>query len=210
MSKRSVYCGPPQSLDAGSRCSETSPQPSPRSVPASSHKGKIHCPLKPAAMPGPLHVRALSVCMAGFPSKVSCKTPSLANLVGKSLCNAPFEAQIPVAYRESKCLPLQSQWTSILLAPWRMPCYLPRWKAARPVWQSEVPGTQACGGCRLKCFCWAQFGWHLFWLTHIKCADGDAHQAVTVAVGRFPKGAWGEGTHIHPQWIYQGYIFWLV
>lgn len=154
-SKHSVYCGPPPSLDAGSCCSEAAPQPSLCSVRASSRVGNIHCPLKPAAMPGPISVRALSVCTEGFPSKVLCKTPRLANLVGKSLCNPPFEAQIPVTHMESKYLPLQSQRTSILLAPRRMPCYLPSWKVSHAVWQSEMAGTGACVRYCLKCFCWA-------------------------------------------------------
>lgn len=73
---------------------------------ASSHMVKIHRLLKPAAVPSSIPGCALSVCTAGFPSKVLCTAPSLAYLTGKSLYNAASEGQIPITYRESKCLHL--------------------------------------------------------------------------------------------------------
>ena len=91
MSKCSVYCGPPQPLDVGFHCSETSPQPSLCLALASSHMVKIHCPLKPAGVPSSVPGRALSVCMAGFPSEVLCTAPSLAYLMGNPYAMLPLK-----------------------------------------------------------------------------------------------------------------------
>lgn len=109
MSKCSVYCGPTQSLDVGFHSSETSPQPPLCLVLASSYTVRIHCPLNPLPRLAPSSgVLAQSVQLFLHP-KCCCKTPSFAYLMGKSLSNAVSEAQIPVNYRKSKCLCLQSQ-----------------------------------------------------------------------------------------------------
>lgn len=135
MSKCSVYCGPPQSSDAGFHRSETSLQPSLCSALAFLYMVKIHCHLNLQPCPVPSSGVLSRSVRLGFHPKYLCKTPSFAYLMGKSLCNAASEAHIPINYRENKCLHLQSQWTSILLAPWRMPHYLPGWKEIHPMWQ---------------------------------------------------------------------------
>lgn len=70
MNKYSVYCGPTQSLDVGFHCSETFPQPSLCLVLAALCTVRIHCPVKPTAMPGPILRHALSVCTVVFASEV--------------------------------------------------------------------------------------------------------------------------------------------
>lgn len=142
----------------------------------------LNLQLRPAPSPN-----TLSVCTTAFPFKVFHTAPSLSCLMGKSLCNAASETQIPITYRESKCLHLQNQWASVLVASWRMPAPLPRHKVICPVWQ--IRGARHTGMCEmllkmlLPCFVWVT---SLLAQSYRVCR-GKCSRAV--AQGRFAKGA---------------------